>query len=65
MDTTRTVNLPEELCRIAEQKFAHRFGLLDDLVTELLRQLLRDDALKMDENEQRIVEQRLKDLGYI
>jgi len=65
MDRTRTVNLPEELCRAAEQKFAHRFAVFDELVAELLRQLLRDSALKMDDNEQHIVEERLKDLGYI
>jgi hypothetical protein len=29
------------------------------------KNLLRDDAAQMDQSEQRIIEQRLKDLGYI
>jgi hypothetical protein len=65
MDRTRTLILPEELCRLAEQKFACRFGNLDELVTALLKQLVGDDPLRMDEREQRIVEERLKGLGYV
>jgi hypothetical protein len=30
-----------------------------------MEQLVRDDALKLDQEEQRIIEERLKDLGYI
>ena len=65
MDSIRTITLPEELCRAAEQKFADRFGTLDELLTAVLNQLLRDDAQKMEEKEQRIIEERLKGLGYI
>ena len=65
MDSIRTITLPEELCRAAEQKFADRFGTLDELLTAVLNQLLQDDALKMDEREQQIIEERLKGLGYI
>lgn len=65
MESTRTVILPEEVCRAAERQFAHRFGSMDDMIVELLKQLLRDDALTMDINEQHVIAQRLKDLGYI
>jgi hypothetical protein len=65
MSSVRTVAIPEELCRAAERKFAHRFGTLDELLTELLKELLRDNALVLDENEQRVIEERLKGLGYI
>ena len=65
MDSIRTITLPAELCRAAEQKFADRFGTLDELLTAVLNQLLQDDALKMDEREQQIIEERLKGLGYI
>ena len=61
----REVRLPAELCREAEQRFAARFGGLEQLLTSLLRELLRDDAAQMDEAEQRIIEERLRDLGYI
>jgi len=30
-----------------------------------LRELLRDESTQMDQAEQRVIEQRLKDLGYI
>lgn len=65
MDSTRTVTLPEQLCRSAEQRFGHRFGSLDELLATVLRQLLLDDALRMDETEQHIIEERLKSLGYV
>ena len=65
LDSTRTVELPEDRCRAVERQFAHRLGTLDDLIVELPNQLLRDDALTMDKNEQHIIAERLKDLGYI
>ena len=65
MSRTRTISLPEELCSVAEQKFLHRFGSLEEFVTTLLREMVRDDAVLMDEQEQRVVEERLKGLGYI
>jgi len=65
MNSTRNLCLPEELCRAAEQKFASRFGSVDELVSNLLQELLRDDACKMDEHELEIVEQRLRGLGYV
>jgi len=61
----REVRLPAELCNDAERQFAAKFGSLEQLLTFLLRELLRDDAAQMDQAEQRIVEQRLRDLGYI
>jgi hypothetical protein len=64
MSATRTISLPEELCLRAEGKFSARFGSIEDLLTSLLTELLRDDA-PMDEREQQIVEERLKGLGYV
>lgn len=65
MNAFRTVSISEDLCAAAELKFAHRFSSIDELVGALLKELLRDDALTMDEEEQRIVEERLKGLGYV
>ena len=39
--------------------------MLEELLVFVLRELLRDQAKEMDQAEQRIIEQRLKDLGYI
>jgi len=65
MSSFRTVAIPEELCRAAEQRFAHRFGDLEELLTEVLKELLRDNATANDEQERRVIEDRLKGLGYI
>jgi hypothetical protein len=65
MNEMRKVVLPEQLCRAAEEKFSHRFGTLEELLTATLSELLRDDALRMDEQEQQIIEARLKALGYV
>jgi hypothetical protein len=64
-DALREVRLPHDLCAAAEQRFSARFGNLESLLVVLLREILRDDATVLDQNEQKIVEERLKDLGYI
>jgi hypothetical protein len=64
-DPMRTVVLREDLCHAAEQKFAYRYGGLEGLLTAALEELVRDDALKMDQKELQIIEERLKGLGYI
>jgi hypothetical protein len=61
----REVQLPAELCKTAEERFGARFGSLEQFLTFVLQELLRDDAAQMDQAEQRIIEERLKDLGYI
>jgi hypothetical protein len=61
----RDLRLPADLCHDAEQRFASRFGSLEELLVFVLRELLRDQATKMDQAEQRVIEQRLKDLGYM
>jgi hypothetical protein len=61
----REVRLPAELCNDAERRFAARFGSLEELLVHVLQELLRDKAAQMDEGERRVIEQRLKDLGYI
>ena len=65
MNTMRNISVPEELCRAAEQRFGSRFASVEELVTNLLQELLRDDACKMDARELEIIEQRLRGLGYV
>jgi hypothetical protein len=57
--------LSTELCQLAEEKFKSRFSSVDELLTAILNQLLVGEALIMDEGEQRLLEERLKALGYI
>jgi hypothetical protein len=61
----RTINLPEDLCAETEKWMAGRFDNLESLLTFLLRELANNDAAKLDQAEEGIVEQRLRDLGYI
>jgi hypothetical protein len=65
MDEMRNIALPEQLCRAAEEKFSRRFNTVEDLLTATLNELLRDDAHRMDEQEQKIIQARLQALGYV
>ncbi len=59
------VQLPEELCAATEKKFRHTFSSLEELLTFILRDLVHDEAAKADQDEERLVEERLKELGYL
>jgi hypothetical protein len=61
----RDLQLPRELCEAVEQRFGQRFGKLEEFLVYMLQRLISDDAERMDQEEQRIIEDRLKDLGYI
>jgi len=61
----RTVQLPEELCRDAEAWLKGRFESLESLIGFLLQEVIKDEGSKLDMLEEEIVQQRLKDLGYI
>lgn len=61
----RTINLPAELCRQAEKKFRGQFESLEALLQFILRDLLNEEAAQADESEQKLIEQRLRDLGYL
>jgi len=61
----REVRLPENLCTAAERKFREKFSSLEDLLVFVLEDLLREDASKLDQAEERIIEERLKELGYL
>lgn len=65
MNQYRTITLPEELCVAAEKFMAGRFGNLEALIRFLLQEVVKDDASKFDQAEEQMIEQRLKDLGYI
>jgi hypothetical protein len=59
------IKLPQDLCRQIEAKYVGtHFATLEEVLTFVLRELVRDDALELDAEEERIIEQRLRDLGY-
>ena len=61
----RSVQLPEDLCAAAERKFGGTFQTLEDLLTFVVRDLAQEDARQLDQAEQKLVEQRLRELGYL
>ena len=61
----REVRLPEDLCAAAELQYGSQFGSLDELVTFVLQEVLRDDSARLNAAEERVIEQRLRDLGYV
>ena len=65
MTDMRNVRLPVDLCAAAEKKFGHTFGSVEELLTFVLQDLSRDDASQLDQAEQRLVEERLRELGYL
>ncbi|PYX85521.1 MAG: hypothetical protein DMG68_17865 [Acidobacteria bacterium] len=65
MSELRNVHLRADLCAAVEQRFARRFAGIESLLTFVLQDLLRDDASKLEKGEEQIIEERLRELGYI
>lgn len=65
MSESRTVQLPADLCAAAEKKFGQTFANVEELLSFVLHDLLRDEAAQLDASEQRYVEERLRELGYL
>ena len=61
----REVRLPADLCAAAEKRFDKTFSNVEELLTAVLRDLATDDVSALDQAEQRLVEQRLRELGYL
>ena len=64
-DNRRVIHLPEELCARVEQRYAKHFANVEELLEFVLQNLMNNDASELDRQEYEIVEQRLKDLGYL
>jgi hypothetical protein len=65
MSETREIRLPADLCAAAEEKFGNTFHTVGDLMIFLLKEVLGRDTIDMDRADQAVVEERLRDLGYI
>ena len=61
----RNLSLPAELCIAVEQQFGQKFANLEQFLEFVLRELVASDAVILDRTEQRIIEERLRHLGYI
>jgi hypothetical protein len=65
MTQYRAVNLPEDLCAAAEKFLPDRFDSLEALLSFLLQEIAKDDTGRFDAADEQIIEQRLRDLGYL
>jgi hypothetical protein len=65
MTDLRTVSLPQDLCAEAEKQFGSRFDNIEGLLTFVLQEITKADASLLDQAEERMLDQRLKDLGYL
>jgi len=65
MTEYRTIRLPEDLCSEADKWLSGRFDNLEALISFLLKEIVADDAGKFDAAEEQMVEDRLRDLGYL
>ena len=68
-DTTeslRDVRLPSHLCEAAEKLLKQSpFATLEELLAFVLKELTARDATPLDQQERGLIEQRLRDLGYL
>lgn len=65
MPTRRQISLPEDLCAATERRFASQFDNVESFLEFALRELIQDEAESLDKTEQALLEQRLRDLGYV
>jgi hypothetical protein len=66
IDTWRDVRLPSELCAAAEERIkGTSFRTLEDFLTFVLRDLTSRRGAQAEEQERKLVEERLRDLGYL
>ena len=65
-DERRIIQIPNSLCKAVEDQFVGRdFADLDSLITFILQELTQSSDQKLDEAEEQIIEERLRDLGYL
>jgi hypothetical protein len=65
MSELREILLPLDLCAAIEKKFGKTFGSVEELVLFLLQELVKRDTADLDRADQAVVEERLRELGYI
>jgi hypothetical protein len=65
MTEMRDLRLPEDLCAAAEKRFSCAFANVEELLISVLCDLTRDEATQLDRAEQKVVEERLRELGYL
>jgi hypothetical protein len=65
MTTRRQITLPEDLCSLAEREFASHFEGVESLLEFVLKEITQKNAANLDQAELAILEDRLRNLGYM
>lgn len=66
MNSWRELRLPSELCeKVEEQIRGSEFASLEEFLIFVLRELTSRNSSRLEEQERRVIEQRLRDLGYM
>ena len=61
----REVPLPADLCAAVENKYRSHFSGIEELLVFVLKDLASDSAITADETELHLIDERLRDLGYL
>ena len=63
---SRTIEIPDEVCSEVEARWIGKeFPDLESFVRFVLETLLAPEIESLDRDEQQLLEQRLRDLGYL
>jgi uncharacterized membrane protein YebE (DUF533 family) len=62
----RQVRLPADLCAAVEEKIkGTKFATIEELLSFVLEEIAAKKSGELEEQERKLIEQRLRDLGYI
>lgn len=62
----RDLQLPAELCEAVEKQIqGTKFATLEEFLTFVLRELTSQSGRQLEEQERKVIEERLRDLGYL
>lgn len=65
-DPQRDLRLPAQLYEAGERLIqGTRFKTVEELLCFVLRELTASDSRQLDENEKKVIEDRLRGLGYL
>lgn len=65
-NSSRDIRLPEHLCEAAERLIqGTRFETVEEFLAFVLRELTSRDSARFEEQERKVIEERLRDLGYL
>ena len=65
MSNKRDIQLSESLCAAVERRFCGNGKTLEEFLGLVLEELARDEASRLDEAEKQVIEERLRQLGYL